>query len=83
MAERAFCQWTENDIAEPVCHFCKGWVVIDNAKMCPFTTGGAPKPEYQHLITADERFASIRLMKAMEVVEERKKNRGSTHGKKA
>ncbi len=76
MAERAFCKWTKKDIADPICHICKGWVVIDNVAKCPFTVCGAPKPEYQHLITADERFASIRLMRAMEVVEERKRNRG-------
>ena len=66
MAERKDCKWRRDPISEPVCHVCRGWVVLNNDIHCPFSGGHdkvpfSPKPEFQHLITADERLFSVQL----------------------
>ena len=66
MAEREDCKWRRNPISEPVCRVCRGWIVLNNELHCPFSgvRGGVPgdtKPEFQHLITADERLFSVQL----------------------
>ena len=61
MTERRACEWQHNPISDPVCHRCLGWIVLNNELHCPFETLGNPKPQYQHLVTAFERYYAIQL----------------------
>jgi hypothetical protein len=66
MPKRTSCKWKRFDgPGRSVCEVCKGYLHIDGVDHCPYHMDGVPRAEFQHLITAEERYFTIQQLRKL------------------
>jgi hypothetical protein len=71
MTTRMPCGWSnqpENECAGDICTVCKGYIVQNYVNECPFVSSFETKSQFEHLISADERYFIIQHRSKLEDV---------------
>ena len=73
MAHRTPCNWMSyprRSATEGICSVCLGHIKVDGIEYCPFMGKYTINPEFQHLLTAEERYYSISQLRKLEELRE-------------
>lgn len=66
MTTRIPCGWSNQPDAGDICAVCKGYIVQDNVNECPFISSFETRSQFEHLISADERYFVIQHHRKLE-----------------